>query len=227
VDPVYDYNSLLLNLKMRFQYNYPKDRRKVRMLGLCFARPTSNLAKNEIFPQVPDWHYRSGNYIDFYFAGFTDFQQEPETKSLQVSMPGRGTWFYSPKTFDSYRKQIEEKTNWKYSGGSDLILVNAYRKSDLDEPIIDFSNAIVCQLDAMKDAKAFISVEQYFEAIFRFSEEFSDNDPVWRFSDQQAVSNGVTALQRIALSLLPQGLSSEVEKMKHFAIKNIGRKSTD
>lgn len=220
MDPVYDYDSLMFRLKMRFQYGYTEDQRRVRMLGLCFARPTSPLAKNEIFPQIPDWHYRSGDHIDFYFAGFTDIKQGSD--SVQVSMPGRGVWYYSPDTFNTFRKQVESKTKWKYSGGNDLILVNARYRSDTKEPEIDFSGAIVCQLDSMKDAKAFPSVEQYFEAIFRFAEESSDHDPTWGFSDKQAVSAGSSALQRIVLSLLAPSLSAEVEKVKHFAVKNIG-----
>jgi hypothetical protein len=220
VDPVYDYDSLLFQLQIRFQYDYAEDRRRVRMLGLCFARPTSPLAKNEIFPQVPDWHHRSGSHIDFYFAGFT---ADPDSEALQVSMPGRGTWYYSPEVFNKFRMQIEARTKWEYSGGSDLILVNAKYDFELDEPMIDFSGAIVCQLDTMKDVKAFPSVEQFFESVFRFAEKSSDHDPTWGFSDRQAVSAGTSALQRIALSLLPARLGTDVEKVKHFAVRNIGR----
>ncbi len=221
MDPVYDYDSLMFRLKMRFQYEYAEDRSRVRMIGLCFARPTSALAKSEIFPQLPDWHYRSGSHIDFFFPGFTDFSKEEG--ALELSMPGRGTWYYSSKFFDTFRQQIERKTLWKYSGGNDLILVNARYREDLEEPEVDFSGAIVCQLDSMKDSKAFPSVEQYFESIFRFAEETSDRDPTWRFSDRKALSIGGSALQRVALSLLPGGIGAEVEKAKHFAVKDIGR----
>ena len=47
MDPVAHYDSLIFRLKMRFQYNYAEDRGRVRMLGLCFARPTSPLADVE------------------------------------------------------------------------------------------------------------------------------------------------------------------------------------
>lgn len=220
MDPVHDYESLMFRLKMRFQYDYAEDRRRVRMIGLCFARPSTTLAKNEIFPQVPDWHYRSGSHIDFFFPGFTDYSTEGG--ALKLSMPGRGEWYYSPKVFNTFRKQIEDKTRWKYSGGNDLILVNARYCEEAEEPEIDFSSAIVCQLDSMKDAKAFPSVEQYFESIFRFAEGASDRDPTWGFSDHKAVSLGGSALQRIALSFLPGGVGAEVEKAKHFAVKDIG-----
>ena len=220
MDPVYVYDSLMFRLKMRFQYDYAEDRRRVRMIGLCFARPNSALAKSEIFPQVPDWHYRSGSHIDFYFPGFADYCNEQDT--VELSMPGHGTWYYSPKVFNAFRQQIEAKTRWKYSGGNDLILVNARYHEELQEPEIDFSSAIVCQLDSMKDAKAFPSVEQYFESIFRYAEETSDHDPTWGFSDRKAVSLGSSALQRVALSLLPGGLGAEIEKAKHFAVKDIG-----
>ena len=222
MNPVYDYDTLLFRLKKQFKEDYyAEDRRRVRMLGLCFARPTSPLAMKEIFPQIPDWHYRSGSHIDFYFAGFRDSRKVPN--SLKVSMPGRGTWYYNPKVFDIFCKQVESRTKWKYSGGSDLILVNATYLVDTDETEIDFSGAIVCQLDAMKEAKSFSSVEQHFEAIFHFAEDSSDRDPTWGFSDRQAVSAGGSALQRIALSLLPAGLNAELEKLKHFAVKDIGR----
>ena len=221
MDPVYDFDSLMLRLKMRFQYDYAEDRRRVRMIGLCFARPTSALAKNEVFPQVPDWHYRSGSHIDFFFPGFTDYSKEEG--ALEIVMAGRGTWYYSPKLFDTFRQQIETRTRWKYSGSNDLILVNARYREDLAEPEIDFSSAIVCQLDSMKEAKAFPSVEQYFESIFRFADETSDHDPTWGFSDRKAIAIGGSALQRVALSLLPGGIGAEVEKAKHFAVKDIGR----
>jgi hypothetical protein len=221
MDPVYDFDSLMFRLKMRFQYDYADDRRRVRMIGLCFARPASALAKNEVFPQIPDWHYRSGSHIDFFFPGFTDYSQEEG--ALEIVMAGRGTWYYSPKLFDTFRQQIETRTRWKYSGGNDLILVNARYREDLGEPEIDFSSAIVCQLDSMKEAKAFPNIEQYFESIFRFAEETSDRDPTWGFSDRKAVAIGGSALQRVALSLLPGGIGAEVEKAKHFAVKDIGR----
>jgi len=91
------------------------------------------------------------------------------------------------------------------------------------EPEIDFSSAIVCQLDSMKDARAFPSIEQYFESIFRFAEDTSNPDPTWGFSDQKAVSIGGSALLRVALSLLPRGIGADVEKAKHFVVKDIGR----
>jgi hypothetical protein len=220
MDPVFDYDSLMFRLKMRFQNEYAEDRRRIRMIGLCFARPASALAKNEIFPQIPDWHYRSGSHIDFFFPGFTDYSKEEE--AVELFMPGRGAWFYSPEVFNTFRKQIEGKTRWKYSGGNDLILVNSRYREDIEEPEIDFSSAIVCQLDLMKDVKAFPSVEMYFESIFRFAEETTDQDPTWGFSDRMAGSLGGSALLRMALSLLPGGIGAEVEKAKHLAIKDIG-----
>lgn len=190
------------------------------MVGLCFARPASELANSEILPQIPDWHYRSGSHIDFYFPGFADHSSEDDT--YQIPMFGRRTWFYSPKVFNNFRQQIEAKTRWKYSGGNDLILVNARYREELDEPDIDFSTAIVCQLDSMNQTKAFPSVEQYFESIFRFAEEAPIQDPAWEFSDRKAVSLGVSALKRVALKFLPGGIGTEAERVKHFFVKDIG-----
>ena len=72
MDPVIDYDELISNLSGAFQYRYNTvSIKRVRMVGIVFARPNSPLAKSEIIPQIADWHFRSGNHIDFFFAGYT------------------------------------------------------------------------------------------------------------------------------------------------------------
>ncbi|GAB4200859.1 MAG: hypothetical protein Tsb002_37190 [Wenzhouxiangellaceae bacterium] len=45
-------------------------------------------------------------------------------------------------------------------------MANAKYDIEANDVILDFSTAVVCQLDKMKELKVFQSVEQYFEMIF-------------------------------------------------------------
>lgn len=72
MQPALDHEDLTRSLNDRFRYRYEGDPSvRTRMVGIVFARPNSPLARSEIIPQLNDWHFRSGDHIDFYFAGYT------------------------------------------------------------------------------------------------------------------------------------------------------------
>lgn len=221
MDPAYDYPRLLQRLHTRLQYDILPTGRSSMLIGLCFARPTSPLAKSEILPQIPDWHHRSGNSTDFYFAGFGDHEWDEDFQ--KVELPGRGAWYYSPKAFQNFRTDVEARTKWKYSGGSDLILCAARWSESQSAPVIDFSCAIVCQLDAMKDAKAIVSVEQYFESVFRSAESAEFEPSILAFSDEHGGRQVRSELKRLALSVLPGQLGSTWDKIAPHAVVDIAR----
>ncbi len=162
-----------------------------------------------------------GNHIDFFFAGFSDHAWD-ETW-IKKELPGRGVWHYSSEMFNKFRSEMQKKTTWKYSGGSDLILANAKYDREANDVTLNFSTAVVCQLDKMKELKAFQSVEQYFEMIFQYAEESGNQSNTLDFSDQAGVSAGRSSIKSIALSCLPKNAGKEIEKISQFAVSDIGR----
>lgn len=113
-------------------------------------------------------------------------------------------------------------TRWRYSGGCDLLLANSRFDSSKEEAYIDFSTSVVCQLDQMKRDGAIISVETFFEDVFRFGEDASGDDPTWGFSDRMGSKVAVSAFKRLILSLIPKKLGEDVTRAAHFAITDIG-----
>jgi hypothetical protein len=223
MDPVIDCEELVATLTSAFKYRYDDaSEKRVRMVGLVFARPNSPLAKSEIIPQLADWHHRSGNHIDFFFAGYT-YPHELLPGFITVPVPGRGEWLYSSQLFDKFRREIEGQTRWKYSGESDLLLTNTFFDKASDQATLDFASTIVCQLDQMKEDKAILSVGRFFESVFRFAESANDLDPCWGFSDSQGLAVAGSALKRVALSLLPKNLDADFKKAEHFAIRDVAR----
>lgn len=223
MQPAISFSDLMDRMKYMFSRHGGGDQRpRVRMIGLIFARPNSPLARDEILPQINDWHYRSGEHIDFFFAGYT--YSHPVVPGYQeVPIPGSEPWLYSAQLFDAFRKDIEARTAWKYSGGCELLLTNAHCSPSSATVSLDFSTTICCRLNDMKDDEAIRSVESFFESVFRFAETASGADPTWGFSDTQGVAIAGGAIKRVVLSLLPKSLDADYRKAEHLVVRNVGR----
>lgn len=222
MDPVVDYPSMVFNLKMGFEYRYPEGKNGCsRMIGIVFASPLSPTAKTDLLPRIVDWHIRSGNNIDFFFAGYIPkFKAtDNDEKYIEVEIPGMD-WCYSPRMFNEFRRTLEEKTTWKAGGGCELILTDAHYDQDLHEAVIDYSCAAVCDLSAMKEAKAFDSVEKYFEKIFRAAEQ---SGRTAAFIRSQARGTTELSIAKMLLSLLPLKVGDDVSKISLHAIKDISK----
>lgn len=197
----------------------------VRMVGFLFARPDSPLAKKEIIPSLEYFHERSGEHIDFYCPGYESFHANKPSalnKKHVVRVGDEDTWIFSVKKFNSSRKKIESMTKWRYSGGVDLVLLNA-KQREKQEMELDFSGAIAINLDEAKADKAIKSIETFFEKIFQYAESQSGLDPTWGFSDHLGLKIVKSVLKGVALSALPKSVSAEATKAFHFTVKDISR----
>lgn len=177
--PAWDYSQVCRQLAAAFRYRYPAG--NVRMVGLLFAPAHASLAKDEIVPSLDYFHHRSGNHIDFFCAGYSRYGFTPGERPVTRDDP---PWMFSTEAFDRFRRDIERRSRWRYSGEADLLLMNGRRGSDEDAGSLDFSSAIVCDLDRMIRDHAIPSVRRFFEDVFRFAESVTDPDPTWGFSDE-------------------------------------------
>jgi hypothetical protein len=225
MQPAMSFEELISDLTEDFQSKGEASSiARVRMIGIVFARPNSPLARREILPQLNDWHHRSGNHINFYFAGYT-YYHPITSEYLKVQIPGGKPWLYSAERFEAFRKKIEESSSWNYGGSCELLLTNARYCPTTSQAFIDFSTAVCCQLDLMENDNAIQSIERFFESIFRFAESANDEDPTWGFSDKQGIKIACSALKRFVLSLLPKKLGEDYVKMEHFAVRDVGQPS--
>ena len=112
MQPALDYNELISSLTERYKRDYEDEALKhTRMVGLVFARPVSQLANSEIIPHINHLHYRSGEHIDFFFAGYT-YPHPPVNGYVEVPIPGADTWLYSDERFNAFLLDIENRTTW-------------------------------------------------------------------------------------------------------------------
>lgn len=220
----FTYSQVLERLDWAFKHRYDQPGlRRTRMVGFLFARPSSSLAKDEIVPNLDYFHGRSGDHFDFFGAGYA-LGPEPDRQHSRVIGSRGDFWVFNLKEFDAFRREIESRTSWAYSGGCDLLLSNAQFDPSIERASIEFSTSIVCQLDAMRKDNAIFSIEQFFEQIIRFTESTSHSDPTWGFSDSQGVAIAGSALKRLVLSLLPKKLGEDAQRLQHLAVRDVQRR---
>jgi hypothetical protein len=215
---VLSYEGILDLQTSRFLMSDEKGRKSsVRMIGILFARPESNLGAKEVVPSLGYFHVRSGKHIDFFCAGYgADDPRDPDKKS-QVNVGDVG-WKFNPNRFDAIRQEVEARSNWRHSGGTDLILTNARFDQNTNRAFLDLRETMVkCYLDEMIRIKAIPSVEEFFERIFRYAESATGDDPTWGFSDAEGLHTGTQSLLNLLLSLLPKNLGEELRRVAVFA----------
>src|SRR5215813_5437070 len=190
----------------------------VRLVGLLFARPKSKLAK-EIVSNLDYFHRRSANHVDFFCAGYGRYWGPfgPED-TIEVSAD-EAPWLFSAEFFEDFRSELSKACpRWRYSGGTELLLLDAKHDVNSRDIELAFSDAVVCDLDRMIADGAILSVERLFESIFAFSETYVGRAPAARFGDLQAVELAGSALKRFVLSLISGKVSEAYKKIENFAV---------
>ena len=215
----WDYQEGCHDLAGAFKNRYPdRGANSIRMVGLLFAPAEVRLAREEIVPSLEYFHHRSGNHIDFFCGGYSRFGFTPGEKPVTDDDP---PWMFSHELFDRFRRDIERRSRWHYSGEADLLLMNGRCATDCKTATLDFSSTIVCDLDRMIRDKAIHSVRRFFEDVLRFAEEVRTPDPTWGFSDSMGSHVAGSALKRIILSLLPKDLGADYYRAENFAIRDV------
>jgi len=187
------YESLLRGLADIFYPRFRQSGQSARMLGLILARPESKLGQSVATAQHEYWHHRSGEHIDFFWPGY---EQD---------------WSFDPKLFNGFRREFESATRWQYSGGSELILLDAVYdpnyKSDscpFGRANLDFTAALCIDLDSDEVVKRAGSIARLFEGIFRAAEEGLGKNPTRRYAHKAGVTSGSRALWAIVVAFLPE-----------------------
>jgi len=222
--PAYTYKMICDELEWRLKKNFENNKNASKMVGILFARPNSSIAKKEIISNLEYFHHRSGESIDFFCGGYGMYWESHEDEFPDQQIVAKGetrNWLFSSLKFNEFRKEIESKTRWQYSGSVDLLLTNVQYNSENQEVYLDFSSTLVLNLEKMISTGAIQSIEMFFEEIFRFAENTKSNNPTSSFSDKQGVSLGSNAFKQFLLSFLHKQLKDEFNKLESFVLKDV------
>jgi hypothetical protein len=167
----------------------------VRAVGLIFGRPTCKVFKEELLPDREYHNLRSGRNVELFYMGFAD----PDEEFLPVGVFDDDN--FSQESFVSAVEDFESKTEWRYSGATDLMLLNSWF-SPKGKVYLDFSCVLALNLEDAIESKLVKSARSLLEEIIRQSSSNPGADVVMKVSDVVFLRSTRNSLLSWAMSLI-------------------------
>lgn len=195
----------------------------LKLAVLVFCRPESPLAREEIFPSLSYYHFRSGPATNFYFAGF-DQATGHEREAVVIAGEAGIRWKYSARGFNDLRRDVERRTTWVYSGGCDLVVTGVRFGSTSQRARLDFTSAVTAKLDEMRAEGIIPRVDAFLENLFRFADTFQGDRAAHAFSSSAGRRLSKEALRDLLIGTIPQALQARANAAFHYAAKDASRR---
>jgi hypothetical protein len=189
----------------------------IRLLAILFMRKEQEITYKSIVPTLSYFDKESGNDLHFILAGWR--------RTLVVADLGHSnteSWEYDEDAFLFAKNVISEATNWKYSGGVDLLLVTTNTTSK--SFVIDFSGAISLELTRMITDHLVPSHEILLHNLISFARSYRGNDPLLGIAVQEARVSAFKAIMKsIAGFLLSKEAIKEIDYASQFEIRDVSK----
>lgn len=120
------------------------------VLAFLFALPDAD-AMSMLDARGEYFDIRTGDTWDLFFPGYYRSTKGPYFESQAHARPVghdyTSAWYFHAWDFDELRKHIEDSSEhrWEYSGGTDLVLINAWLLPR-DDPVVDWASTISGQI---------------------------------------------------------------------------------
>jgi hypothetical protein len=195
---------------------------KVKLIGIMFCHPESEIGARDVIPRLEYLHYRSGENTDLFWAGYHRYCALSDIP-IKTTVDGI-LWGFSNAEFNSFRSDIEGRTTWEFSGETDLLLTTARFDQTTNKPYLDFSETLVCDLDEMIRRGAITSVSRFLEDVFRFGDT-NPSSEVYDFSDLKFIEKTKHTLLNWFLDRIH--MREYFERTAPFAIRDISKTICD
>jgi len=206
MNPAGDYRYLIGS--MQNQYNNAST-----IVGVLFANPRKTLVKQEILENLEYANKRSGAYIDFYFAGYSKYRTYDEEENT-INAPNGNKWYFSPKMYNDFINQFEACSSWKYSGETELLLLE-YRNGTLC-----FDKVIRLWIDKLVRDENIYSVSNLFETIYRVARDKTEID---EFSFSLMYKNIKGSIFETICSYIDEKFRKIIKSTTVYAIKDYSK----
>ena len=197
-----------------------KNRDDNALCCILLAPTFTKVGKEGVIPRLGYLNDRSGSHVHFYCAGYGGYwhpSSVPDMEDIGEIRYDDGCvipWAFSQKQFASFIDELEGRTSWRYSGESDLILLN----SD-----VDFSNCLIYDIEAMVEDGAISRSSELFEAIIQYSRNIKKTKSAYDLSDKEGMRVFTEEMGAAIIDCLPKPAQALWKKGKHYAIRNIAK----
>jgi len=230
MNPVGDYNYMLEEMKRIYNMDMskkvlscmlPGEERIHNMnisntvVGIIIANANKAFVKEEILDNIEYANMRSGNYIDFFFAGYSEYNMSG-TQWKTINGPNGKNWYFSVKMFNEFIEMLERKSTWKYSGETELLLLE-FKNNDLC-----FDKVISIWIDKAVREESIYSVSRLFEIIYQIARD-SDGS-IDKISNKGGGRMIMDSLFDTIFDLLEKRIKQIFRPITIFAVKNYSKK---
>lgn len=201
-----DYPRILALVAERFESGGIA-RNRPHLIGLIIGRPSEPLLAEQIIPSLGYWHHRTATSVDFFCVGFTRAEEG-----------------FDEQRFAATLRQIESKTNWTYSGGTDLILVNASYEPGSRSVELDYREALAVTLESVIKVPGYERLALFFEKVILTATNSSGVESPGAVSDALGGKLAISALKGLVTSLLPESVRQEARDAFLFAVRDVSKR---
>jgi hypothetical protein len=180
-------------------------------IGILITRPDLHTGKS-ILNSLEYFHFRTGKCINFYLPGYGAYWNNSYPDGKIVTEINGVKWSFSNEMFTEFVCDLEKYSKWKYSGESELLLV------DLKNGVFSFDKMMQFHLDNMIRDNVIYSVHQFFEQLFRVCK---DKETLNQVSNAFGLDKAKQIAKERILDKLPIELGVIFTKEKYFCVRNM------
>ena len=220
--PAPSYDSLTSQLGCAFESRY-QGAPSIFATGLLLARPELIFVRNEVLPHIEHLDLISADFVDYFMVGYSDIPLSGNSETTAgVCKNSDGYFSFSSRDFVGFQRALEadystDQLSWRYSGGCDLLMMNARFDRESRRAELGFENVMSFNVEAALTSGAFSSFSNLITTFTQLLEHQDPTNPVRALSDQLGVRIGTWDLWENFMSLLPFKLRKSHEKLRHFA----------
>ncbi|GAB6109029.1 hypothetical protein [Fusibacter bizertensis] len=146
-------------------YKYMKDellrkyRGRNKTIAILLVKPNKSQSSEEILNNISYFHQRSEDKLDIFLPGYGAYWGDSIPDSINVCRVDYTDWSFSNKHYVEFIKKLETISKFKYSGGSELILIDFVDKD------LSFEKVVRVKLERALRDEAIDSIEEFIENV--------------------------------------------------------------
>lgn len=187
---------------------------KEDIIGILITRPELEVGKG-ILASLNYYHHLSGKNTNFYLPGYGAYWYGTYSDGRVVTKINGTEWSFSDQMFIQFIDELETYSSWKYSGESELLILE-YKNGRLL-----FENVIRLQLDDMIRDKVILSTESFFQEFFRICKTKRSLDTI---SNKLGLDKGFDMIGEALLDILPNKVRKFYVQERYFCVDNCSPK---
>ena len=182
-------------------------------IGILITRPELEVGE-DILKSLNHYHHLSGKSKNFYLPGYGAYWYGSYPDGRVVTKIDGIDWSFSDRVFINFINELEQYSTWKYSGESELLMI------EYKDGIVSFENMMRFYLDNMLRDRAIVSVPAFFQQLFRILSDKRSNSEI---SNMLGMNKAFQITKQAVLDNISPILSEIFTQEKYFCVRNYNK----